>query len=86
MMMAQLLNLNDVTRIASAAAHEQSPDLDVVGVMHGGGDYVEVLLNIHGCRREPCQMSLGVFRNQPELALHADISEQLRRHVEAYKH
>ena len=82
-----MLNLTDLTRIASAAAREQSPDLEVQGVTHGagGGDYAEILLSLRGCRQEPCRMSLGVFRNMAEPELHADISEKLRRHVEEHR-
>jgi len=82
-----LLNVTDVTRIASAAAREQSPDLEVTGVTFGagGGDYAEVLLNVRGCRQEPCRMSLGVFRNMSEPQLHAEIADKLRRHVEEHR-
>ena len=38
-------------------------------VLAGGNDYVEILVNLEGCHVEPCQLSLGVFRNlgEPEL-------------------
>ncbi|MCA1561882.1 MAG: hypothetical protein LC804_16985 [Acidobacteria bacterium] len=50
------LNVTDVNRIATAAARQESADLHVVGVTvnSGGSDYVEVVLDIHGCRDEPC--------------------------------
>ena len=82
-----ILNVADVTRIAVDAAHEQSPALEVVGVTLGAGDgdYAEVLLNIRGCRREPCQMSLGVFRNMPEPEMRAELSEKLRRHLDEHR-
>lgn len=81
-----VLNLTEITRIAAEAAREQSTDLHVVGVTlgEGEGDYAEVLLNISGCVKAPCRMSLGVFRNTPEPALHAEIAEKLRRHVEGH--
>ena len=50
----------------------------------GGGDYVEVLLSLHGCRLAPCQMSLGVFRNMPELELRAEFAKKLKRHLEEH--
>ena len=82
-----VLNVADMTRIAVDAAREQSEALEVLGVTlsGGGGDYVEVLLNIHGCRLAPCQMSLGVFRNMSEPELRAELTKQLRRHLEEHR-
>ena len=86
MLTMELLNVDDVTRIAVDAAHEQSEALEVIGVTlsAGGGDYVEVLLSLHGCRLAPCQMSLGVFRNMPELELRAEFAKKLKRHLEEH--
>ena len=76
------LTVADVTRIATEAAREQSSTLQVVGVTIGGeGNYAEVIVNIAGCRAEPCRFSVGVFRDAPEEALHQEIAGQLRRHI-----
>ena len=77
-----VLNVAEMTRIAIEAAREQSDALEVLGVTSGGGDYVEVLLSIHGCRLAPCQVSLGVFRNMPEPEIRAELAKKLRRHLE----
>ena len=81
-----ILNVEEMTRIAVDAAHEQSEALEVIGVTlsAGGGDYVEVLLNMHGCRLPPCQMSLGVFRNMPEPELRAELAHKLQRHLKEH--
>jgi hypothetical protein len=76
------LTVTDVTRIATDAAREQSSSLQVVGVtISGEGNYAEVIVNIAGCRAEPCRFSVGVFRDAPEAALHQEIAGQLRRHI-----
>ena len=76
------LTVTDVTRIATEVAREQSPTLQVVGVTIGGeGNYAEVIVNIAGCRAEPCRFSVGVFRDAPEATLHQEIAGQLRRHI-----
>ena len=38
----------------------------VGGVVARGSDYVELLVNIITCRREPCAFSVGLFRNVSE--------------------
>ena len=80
-------DVEDVTRIARAAAREHSPSITVAGVVlgAGGSDYVEILVNLEGCRADPCQFSLGVFRNAPVDTLKSAIAEQLRRHVEQHR-
>jgi len=79
-------DVEDVSRIAREAAREQSTTLRIAGVVlgAGGSDYVEILVNLEGCRAEPCQFSLGVFRNASETALKDAVSEQLRRHLEQH--
>ena len=74
------LNIADVTRIATDAAGKLSPRLRVIGVTSGArdGDYAEVVIDIVECRREPCRLSLGVFRNTSEMRLHDEISRKLR--------
>ena len=49
----ETLNVTDVTRIATEAARELSPRLQVVGVTFGAGDgdYAEILIDIEGCQR-----------------------------------
>ena len=79
----ETLNVTDVTRIATEAAHELSPRLQVVGVMFGqrSGDYAEILIDIEGCQNEPCRVSVGVFRNSTESELHDEIAQNLQRRV-----
>ncbi len=78
------LDVQDVTRIARDAAREQSPTIKVAGVVlgAGGSDYVEILVNLEGCHAQPCQFSLGVFRNASEATLKNAVAEQLRRHLD----
>ena len=77
------LNITEVTRIATEAAHELSPRLHVVGVMFGqrNGDYTEILIDIGECEKEPCRISVGVFRNTTEALLHDEIAGTLERRV-----
>ena len=77
------LNVTDVTRIATQAAREQSANLQVLGVILGGGDgtYAEVLIDVGGCSREPCRLSVGVFRSASEAALHDLLAEKIKEHL-----
>lgn len=81
-----VLTVEDLTRIAVDAAHEEPEALEVIGVTLSGegSGYAEVLLSLHGCRLPPCQMSLGVFRNMPEPQLRAEFVKNLRRHLEEH--
>lgn len=81
------LNVLAITRIATNAAREVSADLQVAGVTlgAGGGEYAEVILNIRGCRKEPCQVALGVLRSETEPAVHAHITAKLRKHLKEHR-
>jgi hypothetical protein len=80
-------DVEDILRMARDAAREQSTSVRVAGVVLGAGesDYVEILVNLEGCLADPCQFSLGVFRNAPAAALKSAIAEQLRQHVEQHR-
>ena len=76
------LNVTDITELARAAAIEHGDNLSVRGVtMSGEGDYAEVLIDIEGCRVEPCRFSVGVFRNAAPEAIKREIVAHLSRHV-----
>lgn len=78
-----VLNVTELTRIAAEAARLQSPDLHVVGVTLGGeGDYAEVIIEVAGGPRSPSHLSLGVFRDTPELVLQEEIAAKLRRYLD----
>ena len=78
----QPLTVTDVTRIANEAAREQSSQLEVVAVMLGGeGNYAEVIVDIAGCKTEPCRFSVGVFRDASPAVVHNEIADQLQRHI-----
>ena len=80
-------DVEDVTRIAHEAAREQTQTVKVAGVVlsAGGSDYIEILVNLEGCHAEPCQFSLGVFRNVSEAAQKTAVAEQLRSHVNQHR-
>ena len=82
------LTIDDVTRIAKEAAGAVSPALQVAGVTLGGSadsDYIEILLNVDGCRTPPCQLEVGVFRNLPEPSLRDEVMRKLRQHLAEYR-
>ena len=82
----QTLTVTDVTRIATEAAREQSPRLEVVAVTLGGeGSYAEVIIDIAGCRAEPCRFSVGVFRDATPAVMHDEIAGQLERHIRGHR-
>jgi hypothetical protein len=81
------LSVTDVTRIANEAVREHSPALEVIAVMLGGeGDYAEVIIDIGGCRKEPCRFSVGIFRNTTARVVHDEIAGQIRQHVREHAH
>ena len=77
----------NIVRIAREVTLEQSLPLKVAGVVFagGGGDYVEILINIDGCPCEPCQFAIGAFRNGSEAELRNEIGERLRRYLDGYR-
>ena len=82
------LNIAAVTRIAKEAARAESETLEVAGVTLGGGadsEYVEVLVNVHGCSASPCQVSVGTFRDLSESALRVEIARKLREHLDSHR-
>jgi hypothetical protein len=82
------LTLDDVTRIAEDAARAASSSLRVAGVTFGGSadsHYVEILLNIEGCRTSPCRLAIGTFRDLTEPALHDEIVHKLREHLTSHR-
>ena len=82
----QTLTVTDVTRIATEAAREWSPQLEVVAVTLGGeGSYAEVIIDIAGCQTEPCRFSVGVFRDATPAVVHDEITGQLERHIRGHR-
>ena len=79
-----MLTMDQVTRVAREAAGETSPDFQVTGVLLGGSadsSYVEILINIVGCRSDVCQVSVGVFRDVTSSDLRQTIAIKLREHA-----
>jgi hypothetical protein len=73
----------DVTRIARDVAEARALPIKIIGaIVARGSDYVEILVNIVKCRREPCVVSVGVFRNVSELHLTQEIALRLQRHLD----
>jgi hypothetical protein len=73
----------DVARVARQAVRDNALPLNIIGaVVARGSDYVELLVNIIEYGREPCLVSVGVFRNVSEAHLAQEITRHLRRHVD----
>ena len=74
------LSLADVTRVATEAAQHEAPGYEVVGVKvnEGEGDYTEVVVRVLNCDREPCVVTVGVFRDDAEATLREAIVAKLR--------
>jgi hypothetical protein len=79
-------DVSSLMRIAREVTLEQSLPLKVAGVVFsGGGDYVEILINIDGCKSDPCQFAIGAFRDASEDELRDEIAFQLRRALEDHR-
>jgi len=81
------LNASSITQITRDIVRDHGLPLDVIGVVLGGGDsdYVEILMNIEGCSDEPCQLSVGVFRDCSEAVLTHDIAVELFKHLKEHR-
>jgi hypothetical protein len=81
------LDATNIVRIAREVTLEQSLPLKVAGVVFagGGGDYVEILINIDGCPCEPCQFTIGAFRGGSEVELRDEIGARLRQYLDGYR-
>jgi len=78
------LTMDEVTQIAEIAAREASPQLKIAGVTLGGaadGAYIEVLVNITGCKSGACQVSVGAFRNVTSSEFQQQITDKRRTHL-----
>jgi hypothetical protein len=76
----------DVTRIARHVAEEKALPMKIIGaVVARGSDYVELLVNIITCSREPCAFSVGLFRNVSEEHLSQEIARRLERQFDQYQ-
>ena len=78
------LTMDEVRLTAETAAREVSPTLTVAGITLGGasdGAYIEVLVNIAGCRADACQVFVGAFRNVTSVELQQQIADKLRTHL-----
>ena len=79
------LSLTDVRRIAAEVAREQNPALEVVAAQaQADSNYTEVILTVHGCAAEPCQIIMGVSREASEAEFRVAVREQLNEHL--YEH
>ena len=77
------VNLDMVTQAAAEAARDYSFPVSVVGTVPtgDGSDYVEIVLRIDGCHKDPCHLQLGVFRGSNIEHIRTQIVEQIRRHL-----
>jgi hypothetical protein len=77
------VSLKTVSDIANDVAREQNDRLQVVGVSPGEGDgaYTEIMIVVNGCRKNPCNISLGVLRDVSEAELRSTIADKLREHL-----
>ena len=76
------INLDRVAQAANEAARDMAIPVTVIGtVPTGGSDYVEIVLRIEGCHKDPCHIELGVMRDASLDALRTQIGEQLQRHL-----
>jgi hypothetical protein len=78
------LNTSVVTEITRHVAAEQSPDLDVVGILSSGGsERIELLLAMAGDNAEPRRYMITVPRtdaSELESELRLKLSEVVRSH------
>jgi hypothetical protein len=78
--------VTDVSRIAAEVAGERFPHAHIVGVIGDAadGNYTEIIIDIAGCSREPCRVSVGILRNLSEEQLRKDIARKLDKQIRAH--
>ena len=80
------LTAQDVEQVAHHVVREKALPITVIGaIVRRGSDYVEILVNIVGCASEPCQISIGVFRDASEEQLSQEIGRHLQRHFDEHQ-
>ena len=75
--------LDMLTALVREIAAEIDPRLDVVGVTDAGGGegYVEMLVRMTECDREPCRVTIGVDRTLDRTALEQSLDKPLRAYL-----
>lgn len=75
-----------VKQAAADAAREISPNLRVAGVVlsASGSEYAEVIVTVEGCRKDTCQIAVGVRRKAPLSTLRKRLVESLSEHYQAH--
>jgi hypothetical protein len=74
------LTVADVKRVAHETVEQDVPGYEVVGVhvTERDADYTEVIVRVVDCDREPCVVTVGVFRGAAEAALRNELAGKLR--------
>jgi hypothetical protein len=85
-MMTANLNVTEVKQAAADAAREISPNLRVAGVVlsASGSEYAEVIVTVEGCRKDTCQIAVGVRRKASLTALRKRLVERLSEHYQEH--
>jgi hypothetical protein len=79
--MSGSLTVETVVRVAEAVVRHDAPGYEIVGVKLNDrdADYTEVIVRVIDCDREPCVVTVGVFRGAAEAALRKELGDSLRR-------
>ena len=74
------LTVADVQRVAHETVQQDAPGYEVVGVhvTERDGDYTEVIVRVVDCDREPCVVTVGVFRGAAEATLRNELAGKLK--------
>ena len=80
------LSLVDVRRIVAEIARDINPAVEVVAARaEGDSTYTEVILTLHGCSTEPCQILMGVSRDATESEFRGAVLKRLHEHLHEHE-
>ena len=83
-----MLSLERVISLVSEAAEEfERPRHRVIATTPAGRDgaYIEVIVSVADCPREPCRLLVGLQRDKPPHEVREDIVARLREHSELHR-
>lgn len=82
-----MLSLERVISLVSEAAEESNVPARVIATTPAGRDgaYIEVIVSVADCPREPCRLLVGLQRDKPPHEVREDIVARLREHSELHR-
>jgi hypothetical protein len=82
-----MLSLDHVMSLVSETAQQLKVPAEVIATTPAGrnGGYIEVIVSVSNCAREPCRLLVGLHRDKPPHEVREAIAARLREHSELHR-